>query len=396
MSNDIGSVLAAYPYMTFSRQWDVRDLQFALGECSAIVDAIGHAPLLPQYRDQLHLLSLRKGAQATTAIEGNTLSDEEVERVAKGQELPASKEYQRQEVQNIIDAFNNLLEEIALYKQHELISPVLLQRLHKMVGKDLGERFRAVPGAFASTQRVVGPYRAPQPDDVVPLLTRLCEWLREEFHFPNQQFPDAIIQAIVTHLYIEWIHPFDDGNGRTGRLVEFYILTRAGLPSVASHILANFYNETRSEYYRQLQIAKQERSLTRFLTYAVIGLRDGLHEALKTVQKNAREQMWRVLVYDKFGRGTTERRGAFKRQRLVALTLPLDREIRFSEIQNLSPDLLMAYSKVGERTVMRDLNVLEKLGLIIRSPGLVAANVQILNSTFAVRPDSVLAKPLAN
>lgn len=68
-----------------------------------------------------------------------------------------------------------------------------------------------------------GPYRCPDPRDVVELVSRLCDWLRREFAYSsgNQTFADAVVQAIVTHVYIEWIHPFGDGNGRTGRLLEF-------------------------------------------------------------------------------------------------------------------------------------------------------------------------------
>ena len=68
----------------------------------------------------------------------------------------------------------------------------------------------------------------------------------------KQSFQDPVIQAIVAHVYIAMIHPFGDGNGRTARLIEFYILLRAGLPDMASHILSNHYNDTRQEYYRRL------------------------------------------------------------------------------------------------------------------------------------------------
>jgi Fic family protein len=168
-------------------------------------------------------------------------------------------------------------------------------------------------------------------------------------------------------------------------LVEFYILMRAGLPSVASHLLANFYNETRAEYYRQLQRAKQEQSLTDFLAYAVIGLRDGLVKAMHEAQENAREQMWRVLVYDKFGERTNKRREVFKRQRDVALALPLDREIRFVEVRTLTRRLTAAYTNSTERAILRDLAELEKLELIVRRPGLIRANSELLDSTLAFR-----------
>jgi Fic family protein len=384
-SND--TLLAQYPHMQFRQHWTVdADLNYQLGQCDAIVDAMCHAPLLPGVRSQLLLLSLKKGAQATTAIEGNTLTDEEVERIANNETLPPSQKYQEQEVKNVLEAFNTLLKRTVLQNAKDLISPELLRDFHRMIGKDLGEHFHAVPGQLAQSQRTVGPYRPPPAEHVLPLVERMCEWLREEFRFPNQnRFSDAIIQAIVTHVYIEWIHPFDDGNGRTGRLVEFYILMRGGLPSIASHHLANHYNDTRSEYYRQIQVAKNEKDLTGFLRYAVTGLRDGLQKAQRKVQSNALEQMWRVLVYDRFGKRTIQRREAFVRQREVALSLPLDRPIRFTEVAELTPSLKESYKDVKPRTVLRDLQEIEKLELITREPGLVHANRRLLEETLPDR-----------
>lgn len=55
----------------------------------------------------------------------------------------------------------------------------------------------------------------------------------------------AIFKAVVAHLYLAWIHPVGDGNGRTARLVEFQILLSSGVPSPAAHLLSNHYNQTR-------------------------------------------------------------------------------------------------------------------------------------------------------
>ena len=47
---------------------------------------------------------------------------------------------------------------------------------------------------------------------------------------------EGILKATLAHLYIAWIHPFGDGNGRTARLVEFMLLSRAGVPSPSAHL----------------------------------------------------------------------------------------------------------------------------------------------------------------
>ena len=239
-----------YKHISYRNDWVIdNECAYMIGECHAYSRAITDIPIEPKFRDKLLRLSLIKGAQATTAIEGNTLSQEEIDRIDQGWKLPPSKEYLEIEVKNILEAFNSLLREIIAEGKVRIITPDLIMEFHRMIGKNLGDHLDAVPGRFRTDERVVGTYLAPD----------------------HRLVPDMIDS-------LEWIHPFGDGNGRTGRLLEFYILLRAGLPSIVSHILSNFYNETRPEYYRQLDTARKKCDLTGFIKYAVRGFRDGLKE----------------------------------------------------------------------------------------------------------------------
>lgn len=92
----------SYSHLRFAENWKVSPkAQYELGQCDAIVSAICEMPLRPEHHEQLLRVSLIKGAQATTAIEGNTLSEDEIQRVVEGQSLPPSKEYQEIEVRNV-------------------------------------------------------------------------------------------------------------------------------------------------------------------------------------------------------------------------------------------------------------------------------------------------------
>lgn len=358
-----------YPHMVFRRQWDVTpDMKFLLGQCEAFVKAIKHTPLLPEDYSRLLQVSMIKGAQATTAIEGNTLSEEEVKQVADGVKLPPSKGYLQQEVKNIIDAFNELLKEVVYDGRDQLINADLLKRFHQLVGKDLGEHFDAIPGRFRENQVVVGPYRCPAPEHVPDLVHNLCEWMRREFHFDQgeQHFWEVVLQAIVAHVYVEWIHPFGDGNGRTGRLVEFYVMLRGGNPNIASHILSNHYNQTRTEYYRQLQIAGTERSLTKFIEYALLGLRDGLEQTLLTIQKSQFDITWQKMVYDEFDKVKRGQEPMFQRQRRLALDFPKDRVLKLEEIPHINTRLAMLYANLSPRTIQRDLSELVIMELVAK------------------------------
>lgn len=371
-----------YNHIYFRKEWEITlDSAYMLGECHALVDALTDIPLQPEYRQLLLSVSLRKGAQATTAIEGNTLSEEEIEKLQEGWSLPPSKEYLQIEVNNILEAFNTLLYEIVTEDKVSIITPDLIKYFHSMIGKDLGERFDAIPGKFRDDRRHVGPYLAPEHQYVPELIDKLCSWLGREFHYSDgQDFATAVIQAIVTHVYIEWIHPFGDGNGRTGRLLEFYILLRTGLPSIVSHILSNFYNLTRPEYYRQLDKARKKRDLTEFIRYALQGFRDGLRENLNIIQENQFSIFWQHYIYEAFANLKYTKKGVFKRKRALMLQMPINQFFTVDELIEISPDVAKRYATIGRPTVLRDLRELQELNLLLKVGKKYTANTRILKS----------------
>lgn len=382
-----------YPHLVFnSSQWQLtREALVLLGQCEAYVVAVNNTPILPHHFEKLMQLALRKGAQATTAIEGNTLSDEEVQKIVEGQQkMPPSREYQERELMNIYNALNELLNEIIVEGKDCLITVELLKRFHVMVGRDLGDHFAAIPGQLRNADVVVGRYRCPDHRDVPELLDTFCKWLKTEFKFGQyqQSFSVVVIQAIVAHIYIEWIHPFNDGNGRTGRLVEFYLLLRGGFPNIASHILSNHYNLTRTEYYRQLENAKEKNNLTEFIEYALLGLRDGLKQTLEVIQRSQFENTWQKLIYEMFEtirESTTNE--VFKRQRKLALNIPINKEFTLSEVPELSISVARIYAAKGtsEKTIARDIDKLIELNLVKRTGNKFSANTDIIRNYIPVK-----------
>lgn len=380
-------LLDKYPHLQFKRHWEIsKESLFLLGQCEAYVKAICNTPILPTHHKKLLNVSLVKGAQATTAIEGNTLTEEDILKIQDGKHVPPSKEYQEIEVTNILEAFNTLLAEVIIDSRSELITSELIKRLHRMVGKSLGRSLDAIPGHFRSDNRIVGTYRCPDHADVEKLVNKFSEWLLEEFHYQKgQQFFEVLIQAIVSHVYLEWIHPFGDGNGRTGRLLEFYILLRGGLPDIASHILSNHYNETRSEYYRQLENATRTKDLTGFIQYALLGLRDGLQIVLEVIQASQFEITWQKFIYDKLSEKNYLKKDTYHRQRDLILSFPVDQALTFEEILLLTPKIAKAYALISERTARRDLQELVELGLLYEEDGRYKANIIQVKGLMALK-----------
>ncbi len=384
-----------FNHISFRLQWEIsEDIIYMLGQCDATIKALSEIPMEPDYRAQLLSLSLIKGAQSTTAIEGNTLSEEDIVNIQKGKDLPPSKAYQQKEVQNIIDAFNTLLDEIAIDNKDQLISPELILRLHKMVGQDLGEYFNAIPGEFRNHNVTVGRYRGPDYNDVIPMVQKLCDWMKAEFHYEQgRHYINTVIQAIVLHVYIAWIHPFGDGNGRTARLLEFYILLRAGNPDFASHLLSNFYNETRSEYYRHLENSTKTGNLNEFLKYAIQGYRDGLYHIIDIVQTNQMKISWINYIYNVFKskKITAKTEEVNKRRRNLIISLPIASKFNLEDITKTSVEIALSYNNLSERTMRRDIQELINLDLLIENEdGTFSPNSIVLKKFIATRKEKKL------
>ncbi|MDR3334996.1 MAG: Fic family protein [Treponema sp.] len=359
-----------YEHISFKPVWEINEpVSNLLGQCYAYIQAIKKTPIRPDYLRQLLRVFLNKGALATTAIEGNTLSERELESIQGGMDLPPSKKYLQQEVENILDAFNTIFEDLSnpVLETKAAVSAGLIKNFHAMVGKDIGEAFAATPGVFRTNNVVVGSlYRPPSFPQVENMIEKLCTWLKTQFHYqPGQRFNEALIQAIVTHVYIAWIHPFSDGNGRTARLLEFYLLLRAGVPQIASHILSNHYNETRTDYYRRLQEATETGNLTNFFLYALVGFRDGLEGVLEVIHKNQIDLTWSNYVHDTIESLSDEKNEkVLERLRQLAYYIPGDKYLSFDEIKTVHPKVIRHYQKLSAMTLQRDLDILINLNLL--------------------------------
>jgi Fic family protein len=376
--------LKTHPWITFRA--DLREapaeLWMLLGECQSKCEHIAGVPLKPDVAQHLNQVYLAKGSLSTTAIEGNTLSEEEVLRHLEGKlQLPPSKQYLAQEIDNVVKVCNHILRKLRKGEQPNL-SVESICEYNRTILTNLEVDDPVVPGEIRKHEVGVSRYKAPPPGECGMLLERLCEWLNgEEFTpKPGMALVYAIIKAVLAHLYLAWIHPFGDGNGRTARLVEYQILISSGVPMPAAHLLSNHYNETRSEYYRQLDRAgKSGGDIIPFLLYAVQGFRDGLKSHLDRIREQQLEIAWADYIYGAF----RHKKGGKARDRRRELVLDLSfraEPVPLHKISEISPRIAAAYAGKTSKTASRDLNELIKMGLVRRTSRGFAAEREIIQA----------------
>src|SRR5574344_448914 len=205
----------------------------------------------PQYLE-LRKENRIKTIHSSLAIENNSLSLEQITAIIEGKRVLGSPN-EIQEVKNALQAYELLLtlnpyEEKDLLKAHKLMMADLVKRN--------GKYRKDGVGIFDGNQVV---HLAPPADRVPFLMSDLFEWLKNSDVHP-------LIKSCVFHYEFEFIHPFQDGNGRMGRLWQTVILKEwksvfAWLP------IETLIKENQKEYYNVLGVSDSVANSTKFIEF---------------------------------------------------------------------------------------------------------------------------------
>lgn len=365
---------ATHPWLTFTFQTrELSEIVWAhLGESYSKCQHLIGAPLQPRVAWDLARVYMRRGALASAAIEGNTLSEDEVnELLDNNKRLPESQQYLEQEVVNVLDALASVRQEVWDEDGAFRLTPEWILGKHEALMRDLEVADHVNPGQYRDIAIVVGNYRGAPAEDVPFLMDELCRFInnilddaRQKLDkTPDQAFFLVFFAATLAHLYLAWIHPFGDGNGRTARLIECAILAHCGIvPWVSTNLLSDYYNRTRSRYYDRLDAASRQGDVAGFVAYSALGFRDQLREQVKTVQAHQRLVAWINYVHERFqGEPSTD---TARRRRAVVLAMPDGARLTRKEIRYLTPSISEMYDGTSDRLFRRDMSKLIELELI--------------------------------
>ena len=342
-----------------------------LGAVAAMARQIGAMPLLPEENRRLHELLLARSALASAAIEDNFTAEQEIRRLEEGEKVAES--YADVEISNLLELHRAAMDKDRIWQP----SPEWLCQTNAKVlaGAALKERVR--PGEIRQHQIGVGEYRGPDHCDCRPLLDsfgeffavdkRLWTRLAEE----HGEYAGAIIRATLAHLYIAWIHPFGDGNGRTARMAEFSILASAGLPMAIGCCLSRHYHQSRPEYYAQLRKSSRQRPLlgdaarpAGFIYYAVSGLHAALKRHIEELQAMQQGIFFDQLLEERFDESSARHR---RHKKLIRAIDRAGRQVRQDEIPSLTAELALMYERRTPKTLSRDLHSMTAAGWLRRS-----------------------------
>ena len=181
---------------------------------------------------------------------------------------------------------------------------------------------------------------------------------------------DPIIQAIAVHYHIGAMHPFGDGNGRTARALEAFMLRRAEVNDVVMVSLSNYYYEHKDEYLATLDQSRQHRhDITPFLMFALRAIIDRCNSLTEEIADNHRRILFREFARSLFGKLRSPRRRVLAERQLQILELLLDGDSM--DLVNLvtQPQPQYAHLKYPRHALVRDISGLFQLGAISLDSG---------------------------
>lgn len=201
--------------------------------------------------NKLRKNSKKKSSYASNKIEGNPLSEKQVDEVIEKDERKHFLKPE-QEVRNYFLALNLLEDKV---QKKENFSKKLILDVQKLVEKGaskekIGLRGPMPPGVlFAVYDSNTG-----NPDYIPPEYCDIPNLLDELVEYVNNTDDHPLIVAAVVHYQLVTIHPFEDGNGRTARLLSGYILDRNGYGFNGIGSLEEYFAYDIDEYYESIQM----------------------------------------------------------------------------------------------------------------------------------------------
>lgn len=230
-----------------------------------ILAATVQVPWIPTLQKDARI----RNTHSSTAIEGNPLTLEQVRLLEEGHPLPTEPPRATREVLNYLAVLRFIEKHVA--KKPITHKDVL--KLHTIIAKGVMDQGEA--GRYRDIQVYVGRYTPPAPDLVRGLMTELLEW----WNTSSSKWSPVVSSAIV-HFQFEDIHPFADGNGRTGRALALWELYRRGFDTHHIFSIDEVYWEHRSRYYDALAgVRRQSGDLSGWLEYSA----EALHLTLEKV-----------------------------------------------------------------------------------------------------------------
>ena len=241
---------------------------------AALAELKGIASTVPNQHILINSLVLQE-AKDSSAIENIITTHDEIYKSELN--LNVFKSLNAKEVQNYLRALKKGFE---LISKDELLTNKTILKVQELLENN-NAGFRKLPGTDlknAATAEVV--YTPPQDhQEILNLMANLEQYINDN----ELQKIDPMIKMAIIHFQFESIHPFYDGNGRTGRIVNILYLILQKLQTLPILYLSNYIIKYKAEYYMHLQNVREKNAWEDWILYLIKGVEETAKETIELI-----------------------------------------------------------------------------------------------------------------
>lgn len=292
-------------------------------------------------------MHVMKEATQSSKIEGTQTNMEEA--LLSREDVPLDKRDDWTEVHNYINAMNEAIKML----ENLPFSSRLIKNVHKVLLQGARGKHKQ-PGEFRRSQNWIGGASIDDAVFVPPIHSSVPDLMEDIEKFVHNEeicFPELLKIALI-HYQFETIHPFLDGNGRTGRLLITLYLVSKGILKRPILYLSDYLEKHRNSYYTNLMEVRKKDNIDYWFSFFLKGIIETAEHGVKTFEK--------ILILQKENENSIQLLGSRSANALKVVTelykQPVINAARVAEIAEIS--LASAYTLISE---LEKLNILREV-----------------------------------
>lgn len=240
-----------------------------LGELNGIVEKIPNPEIL------IRTLSLQE-AMDSSSIESIITTHDEIYKA----ELGANK-YTTMAAKEVGTYADALMDVFKVVKQHNLITEGMIKEIYRHI-KHNDAGYTTTPGKRLINERTQeSVYTPPQTiEEITSYMRNLEQFINDD----SLSDLDPLVKMAIIHHQFESIHPFGDGNGRAGRVLNILYLVAKGLLNVPILYLSRYINQNKSKYYQSLQSVRDTLQWEAWILFMLKGVEQTADETIRFIR----------------------------------------------------------------------------------------------------------------
>ena len=320
-------------------KYDLAGVSGALVNAKAAVLALGSVPYQRSWAEKLQAVQLKREVEGTSRIEGAEFSEPELEIALRETPEQLATRSQKQAAAAV-----GAYRWIARLPEDRPLDDKLILEIHRRIVTGADDD-HCEPGRLRGADENVT-FGLPRHrganggSECARAFAQLCAAARE------MRGHDPLIQALAVHYHLAAMHPFMDGNGRTARALEAFLLQKQGLRDTLFIAMSNYYYEEKNDYLSALAQVRQDRhDLGAFLVFGLKGIEKQCMRLLDEIKKNIAKSLFRDTMHDLFGRLQNKRKRVIAERQLKILEALLESDMSVDEMLKRSAYLYRKLQK---------------------------------------------------